>query len=145
MKATLTVTTKTNTSRTVITKVNLNHPPAQSIETPKSIPSKRRSGNCFRCLALGRQSRKYSTPEVAHVWPIFTQVEVLIFLPVHGGNSVRPFQVSGFRIPITMEAGECGTGLTNALFAKDHLLAHEKGKLTPQPHLASPLHTDPCG
>ena len=42
-----------------------------------------------------------------------------------------------------MEVEECGTRLTDALFAKDHLLTHEKGESTLGPHFALLLRTDP--
>jgi len=60
--------------------------------------------------------------------PMFAQVEIHIFLPFYGENSVRSSQVPGFRIPITMETGKCCTRLSSPLFAKDYLPARQRGK-----------------
>ena len=55
-------------------------------------------------------------------------MEITNFLPFYGRNPVRSTQVSGFRVPFPMEAGKHDTGLTDALFAEDHLRARENGK-----------------
>ena len=54
-------------------------------------------------------------------------MEVPYFLPVHGQDSIRPSQVSGFCLPVTMETGKHEAGLTNPVLAKDHLHAGKKG------------------
>ena len=75
---------------------------------------------------------------------IFTQVEIPIFLPPYGKNSVCPLQVSGFRIPIKIDPGKCEAGrLAGSLFAEDHLSAREEGKSRLQLHIKPLLHNEP--
>ena len=51
-------------------------------------------------------------------------MEVPCFLPLHGQDSVRSSQVSGFSPPITIETGKHA----NPVLAKDHLRAGEEGR-----------------
>lgn len=138
-------TTTTNTLRTVITRTNQIQLVTQLLRTSKLIPSGGGGKNYSLSSALGRESRKCLLLRLHMSVPlVFTQVDVSIFLPPYGRNSVRPPQISGFRASITMVPGKCDAGrFTSALFTEDYLPTHEKGKSNPQLHTKPLLHNEP--
>jgi len=145
MKVVSTGTTTTNTLRTVITRMNLIQLVIRLLRTSRLIPSGGGGKNYSLSSALGRESRKYLLLKLHVSVPlVFTQVDVPIFLPPYGRNSVCPPQISGFRASITMVLGKRDARrLTGALFTEDHLPAHEKGKSNLQLHIKSLLHNEP--
>ena len=54
-------------------------------------------------------------------------MEVPNFLSLYGQDSIRSPQVSGFRLPLTMETEKNKAGFTSALLTEDYLHVGENG------------------
>jgi len=119
-----------NMLRTVITRMNQTQLATQFLRTPRSILNGSGSRSCSLSSALGHKPRKCVFLRLhVSVSQVFTQVDVLVFLPPYGENSVCPSQVSGFRAPVKIDLGKREAGrFAGALFSEDHLSARGEGK-----------------